>query len=101
MSHLSARTVRRWYRIHKWTSLICTAFLLMACLTGLPLVFQDELEPLLEPHTAAAAVPPGTPDASLDRMVVEAKTHFPGLKPLFVAYDGDEPLVFVTIGSIA
>lgn len=97
MSHLSARTVRRWYRTHKWTSLICTAFLLMACITGLPLVFQDELNPLLEPHTAPAAVPPGTPDASLDRMVIEAKTHFPGLRPLFVAYDDDEPRVFVTM----
>jgi len=99
MSHLSARTVRRWYRIHKWTSLICTAFLLMACITGLPLVFQDELEPLLEPHTAAAAVAAGMPDASLDRMVGEAETHFPGLRPLFVAYDDDEPRVFVTLAS--
>lgn len=97
MSHLSARTVRRWYRIHKWTSLICTAFLLMACVTGLPLVFQDELEPLLEPHTAPASVPSGTPDASLDRMVAEAETHFPDLKPLFVGYDDDEPRVFVTM----
>jgi uncharacterized iron-regulated membrane protein len=69
----------------------------MACLTGLPLVFQDELEPLLEPHTMAVNVPPGTPDASLDRMVVEAETHFPGLRPLFVAYDDDEPRVFVTL----
>jgi len=97
MSHLSAKTVRRWYRTHKWTSLICTAFLLMACITGLPLVFQDELEPILEPHTMAATVQPGTPDASLDRMLLEAKAHFPGLKLLFVAYDDDEPRVFVTL----
>jgi uncharacterized iron-regulated membrane protein len=69
----------------------------MACITGLPLVFQDELQPLLEPHTMAGNVPPGTPDASLDRMVVEAEAHFPGLKPLFVAYDDDEPRVFVTL----
>lgn len=97
MYHLSATTVRRWYRTHKWTSLICTAFLLMSCITGLPLVFQDELEPLIEPHTMAVNAPPGTPDASLDRMVAEAETHFPGLKPLFVAYDDDEPRVFVTL----
>lgn len=97
MSHLNARTVRRWYRIHKWTSLICTALLLTACITGLPLVFQDELAPLLEPHTAAAVVPAGTPDASLDRMVDAAQARFPNLKPLFVAYDDDEPRVFVTM----
>jgi uncharacterized iron-regulated membrane protein len=99
MSHLTARMVRRWYRIHKWTSLICTTFLLMACITGLLLVFQDELEPLLEPHAAPAAVPAGTPDASLERMVAEARTHFPGLRPLYVAYDDDEPRVFVTLAS--
>jgi uncharacterized iron-regulated membrane protein len=69
----------------------------MACITGLPLVFQDELAPLLEPHAAAAVVPTGTPDASLDRMVGEARSHFPNLKPLFVAYDDDEPRIFVTM----
>jgi uncharacterized iron-regulated membrane protein len=45
MAHLTAQTVRNWYRIHKWASLICTAFLLMACVTGFPLVFSDELSP--------------------------------------------------------
>ena len=52
MTHPSARTVRNWYRLHKWSSLICTAFLLMACITGLPLVFQDELDAWLQPHVA-------------------------------------------------
>jgi uncharacterized iron-regulated membrane protein len=97
MSNLSAKTVRRWYRIHKWTSLVCTVLLLMACVTGLPLVFEDELEPLLQPHTAAATVPAGTPDASLDQMVHDAELHFPNLGPLFVGYDDDEPRVFVTM----
>ena len=30
-------TIRAWFLAHKWTSIICTAFLLMLCLTGLPL----------------------------------------------------------------
>jgi uncharacterized iron-regulated membrane protein len=97
MPTLTAKTVRRWYRVHKWTSLLCTALLLMACFTGLPLVFQDELEPLVQPHVAPAAVPAGTPDASLDQMVEKAQARFPGLKPLFVGYDDDEPRVFVTM----
>ena len=36
--------VRAWYLVHKWTSLVCTLFLLMLCLTGLPLIFHDEIE---------------------------------------------------------
>ena len=37
---LSQTGIRRWYLIHKWTSIVCTAFLLMLCITGLPLIFH-------------------------------------------------------------
>src|SRR3546814_13794572 len=36
-------TVRAWYWVHKWTSLVCTLFLLMLCVTGLPLIFGEEI----------------------------------------------------------
>ena len=39
--------LRRWSWIHKWTSLICTVFMLMLCITGLPLIFHDEIDGLL------------------------------------------------------
>ncbi len=39
-TRIKASTVRLWYRIHKWSSLICTAFLLMACITGFLLYFR-------------------------------------------------------------
>ena len=35
---------RRWYLVHKWTSIVVTAFLLMLCLTGLPLIFYEEID---------------------------------------------------------
>lgn len=35
-----------WIFVYKWTNLICTLFLLMLCLTGLPLVFTEEIEHL-------------------------------------------------------
>ncbi len=41
---MTSSTIRIWYLVHKWTSLICTAFLLMLCLTGLPLIFHDEID---------------------------------------------------------
>jgi uncharacterized iron-regulated membrane protein len=95
MVHLSAKTVKNWYRLHKWSSLVCTALLLMACLTGLPLVFQDELDAWLEPHVAPAVVDAGTPAANLDPMVAEAQARFPALHPFSIVWDDDEPRVFV------
>ena len=38
---MTAKTLRTWYLVHKWTSLISTIFLLMLCLTGLPLIFHE------------------------------------------------------------
>lgn len=40
---LTKEGVRRWYVVHKWTSLISTLFVLIACITGLPLVFHHEI----------------------------------------------------------
>lgn len=37
--------------IHKWSSIICTAFLLILCATGLPLIFSDEINGALAPVT--------------------------------------------------
>ena len=33
--------------VHKWSSLVCTLFLFMLCLTGLPLIFHDEIDQAL------------------------------------------------------
>ena len=50
---VSARATRVWLQIHTWTSLISMVFLLMLCLTGLPLIFHHEIDELLE-HPIAA-----------------------------------------------
>lgn len=44
---MKARTVRLWSAVHTWTSLIATVFLLLLCLTGLPLIFHHEIDELL------------------------------------------------------
>ncbi len=41
---LTKDAVRRWYVVHKWTSLVSTIFVLIACVTGLPLVFHHEID---------------------------------------------------------
>lgn len=98
---LTAKTVRAWYRTHKWTSLICTAFLLMSCCTGLPLIFGDEIDNAFTHHVAPAVVPEGTPAASLDAMIQAAKQHYPGQTVLFLGWDQDEPRVFLTMAPNA
>jgi uncharacterized iron-regulated membrane protein len=96
---VGAKTVRNWYRVHKWSSLICTALLLMACITGLPLVFHDELDALLDPHVAPAKVETGAPETNLDQMVVQAQSRFPSLHPFSIGWDDDEPRIFVNMSA--
>lgn len=93
---LKASNVRTWYRIHKWTSLICTAFLFVACLTGLPLVFEDEIGGWLNPQHYAN-LPASTPPASLDRLVADARRFYPKHIVTSVFVDDDEPQVFVSL----
>ena len=58
--------------VHKWSSLICTGFLLLLCVTGLLLIFQDEIGRAGR-NEPAAALPTNTPDASLDTMIAAAQ----------------------------
>lgn len=97
---LSPRAVRAWMAVHKWTSLVCTLFLLMLCLTGLPLVFHDEIEALSGELTEASV--PGAPSAHaglpLDQMVALAVRQNGGGVPLFIGFSQESPLITVTIG---
>lgn len=88
---MNTRTIGRWSWVHKWTSLICTAFLLMLCITGLPLIFKDEIDELLHEEVAAAEVPAGTPKADLDRVVGAGLAQHPGQVVQFLIWDRDEP----------
>ena len=38
---MKTTTLRRWSFVHTWTSLVCTAFLLLLALTGLPEAEQE------------------------------------------------------------
>ncbi|HMU61082.1 MAG TPA: PepSY-associated TM helix domain-containing protein, partial [Gemmatimonadales bacterium] len=46
---------------------ICTGFMLLLCITGLPLIFHHEIDDLLHAEVKPVEVPPGTPRADLDR----------------------------------
>jgi uncharacterized iron-regulated membrane protein len=91
----SVRSLRRWAAIHKWTSLVCTLFLLLFCLTGLPLIFEHELRELMSDDPPYATLPDDAPRADLDTLVAAARRRHPTEFPLFVFVDDDEPKVVV------
>ncbi|MCG2840682.1 PepSY domain-containing protein [Sandaracinobacter sp. RS1-74] len=71
--------MRTWRIIHSWTSLVCTLFLLMLCITGLPLIFQHEIYKawIDDPPTPLPAAPADMPRLDLDRLVSIAKDRYP------------------------
>ncbi len=70
---MRAATVRTWYRLHKWSSLICTAFLLMACITGLPLVFGNEIQAAFDPTVVLSKNTTATSAFSIDALMAETQ----------------------------
>jgi uncharacterized iron-regulated membrane protein len=96
-------TIKRWASIHKWTSLVCTAFLLMLCITGLPLIFHDEIDSLTEEQPVfgmPGVGSSGTADGMLplDEMLARALANRPGEVPLYMAFDNDQPSMTITTG---
>jgi len=94
-------TVRTWCWVHKWTSLVCTVFLLMLCLTGLPLIFHDEIDAAFDDRPPLAALPKDAPDLPLDAFVRTAVAMYPGERPLFMSFDDDRPVTNVTTAKVA
>lgn len=84
-------SVRAWQRVHTWTSVASTAFLLVSCLTGLPLIFHDEIDTVLAPPV------PSTPHAgaptplAIDAIVARAQQDRPNEHVQFVFWDDREP----------
>ena len=97
---MSRNAIRSWYLIHKWSSLIPTAFLLMLCVTGLPLIFHDEIDAAMgeDAETALSGTASADGGLSLDVMLERALAERPGEVPLFMAFSQDSPLLTVTTG---
>lgn len=95
---MSPTTLRRWSWIHKWSSLICTVFMLLLCITGLPLVFHHEIGHLLGTEVEAPALPEATPCARLDDVLAKARAEHPERIVQFVSQaDDDDKVWFVTL----
>ncbi len=95
---MSATSARRWYLVHKWSSLVCTVFLLVICISGLPLVFQDEINDAVKMSREAPPLAPGdTREADLDQMIAQSRARFPGQLIGDIYWADDEPAVFVSL----
>ncbi|MCC2643001.1 MAG: Peptidase [Nitrospira sp.] len=96
---MTFKTFGTWHLIHKWTSLLCTVFLLLLCLTGLPLIFSDELAVWLgeavEPPEHVTATTP----VSLEALVDDARERRPQDYVKFLTQDEDQPAWFVSLGA--
>ena len=97
---MTRRTIRFWFLVHKWSSLVATAFLLMLCMTGLPLIFHDEIDAALGEDYEVSLKGPASAEAGLplDTMMQTALAERPGEVPLFMAFSQDSPLLTVTTG---
>jgi uncharacterized iron-regulated membrane protein len=89
------KTIRRWYLVHKWTSLICTLFLLMLCVTGLPLIFDEEIAAVTNPPLPLIDAAPSAPP-TLDAIAAAARAARRGDPLMFLTRSDDEPIYYVT-----
>jgi uncharacterized iron-regulated membrane protein len=97
---MTSTTVKTWAWIHKWSSLVCTVFMLLLCLTGLPLIFHHEIGHLLGTEVEAPEMPAGTPRASLDDVMAVAQARHPGKAPQFLSREiDDDKFWYVTLGD--
>lgn len=87
---MKSQTVRRWSFIHTWTSLICTVFLLMLAVTGLPLIFSHEIDHALGNAPDFKEMPANTPHLNLQQLVEAAEAHRPGEVLQYFGWDEDD-----------
>ena len=82
---------KRWHVVHTWSSLVCTAFLLLLCVTGLPLIFHHEIDHALGNAVEAPAMPAATPPVALDVMAQQARARRAGEVIQYLIWERDEP----------
>lgn len=96
------KSIKTWAWVHKWSSLVCTLFMLLLCLTGLPLIFSHEISHLLGNEVEAPDLPATTKLASMDSILNNAKALYPDRVVQFVFRDIDEDKTWtVSLGKTA
>jgi len=90
---LTPRAVRIWAWLHKWASLVCTLFMLLLCLTGLPLIFHHEIGHLTgtEIEAPELSVEMEHKRATVDEVMASARKLYPDRIVQFLVQSEDDP----------
>jgi uncharacterized iron-regulated membrane protein len=99
---VTAASIRWWSFVHTWTSLVCTLFLLLLCLSGLPLIFKDEIDGWIYSEAQINTASHATAAVPLDRLVETARRRFPGefIQVFFWSPNQANAVIFV-MGPVA
>ncbi|MDH7794848.1 MULTISPECIES: PepSY-associated TM helix domain-containing protein [unclassified Beijerinckia] len=97
---MTSKTLRIWIRVHTWTSLLPMLVLLLLCVTGLPLIFHEDIDRAFGqrgiPDPSATATMPHLP---LDRLMEIASQARSGEAVRFATPVPGEPLWNMAMGS--
>ncbi|WP_394781409.1 PepSY-associated TM helix domain-containing protein, partial [Undibacterium sp.] len=95
--------IRRWAWIHKWSSLVCTIFMLLLCLTGLPLIFHHEIDHALGNGIEAPELPAGmaaSTRANVDDVLAAGRALYPGKVMMYMSQEADNDRIWnLTLGD--
>ena len=92
---ISTTALRRWAWVHKWSSLVCTPFMLLLCITGLPLIFHHEIGHLMGTEVEAPVIDPAAPKADMNDMIDAARQSHPGLLVQYLFQEPDEKYLWI------
>jgi len=76
--------------------LISTLFLLLVCVTGLPLIFHHEIDELIGYAPQSSATLPSASKASVDRIAAAVLRHDPGRVLQYISWEKDKPGLVTT-----
>jgi uncharacterized iron-regulated membrane protein len=97
---MTPTNVRRWAWVHKWSSLVCTVFMLLLCITGLPLIYHHEIDHALGNAIEAPEMAATAPKASMDDVIAAGKALYPNKIPMYLSQEADEPAIwYLTVGD--
>lgn len=100
---LNSKHIKVWYAVHKWTSLICSFFLLLMCITGLQLIFLQEINDLSSEYNQP--VPKLSSDnypVRSDQMVAAIQENYPQEKIHYVHFEAEKrSIIFSLLPSAA
>lgn len=97
---MKRNTLRAWFHVHRWSSLVCTLFLLLLCVTGLPLIFWHEISHLTGAEPALPTLADDTRRAGADAILARALEKHPDDVPMYLSWDQDDPrITYVTTGA--